>query len=230
MAGRLSRTLGVLALAVVGTTAAQAQMLGPGWYFELAVGKASFRDVTTTDLDGVARDVFDSFELPVQTLSSTLSDTDRSYALTSGYRISPYLSFEASFFRLGAFQYGASGTVSDAGAILPASFRFTYRAKGVLLGAAATLPLGNYLDLRGRAGITNSETRVRIAATVDGQTVNDQFSESSQDFFYGVGVGIKVLEYYRLGVDWMRHDSFGKAGGNGSTDIDNVLMSFSYEY
>lgn len=230
MAAHVSRTLAILALAAAGTSVAQAQMFETGWYFEVALGKASFKDVTTADLDAVTRDFFDSFDLPVQTLTSTLSDTDRSYALTSGYRFNSFLSFEASYFRLGAFQYGSSGTVSEAGTVLPASFNFSYRAKGVLIGTAATLPVGEILELRGRAGIANSETRVRISATVDGQAVADQASESSQDVYFGVGAGIRVLEYYRVGVDWMRHSKVGKANGNGSTDVDNILLSFTYEY
>ena len=229
-AGQIARTLGVLALALVAMPAAQAQMLDRGWYFELGLGKSSFKDVSTAGLDGLTRDFFDSFELPVQTLASTRDDYERSYALVSGYRFSPYFAFEAGLFRLGAVQYAASGTVNDAGTPLPASFNFSYRGKGVLVGGTATLPLGEYFELRGRAGITNSETRVRYFANVNGASVSDQFSESSQDFYYGAGVGLWIGQYYRIGADYMHHDGFGKASGNGSTDVDNLLVSISFQY
>jgi OmpA-OmpF porin, OOP family len=226
----IARAFSILAFVLVHSSAAQAQMLDRGWYFEVALGKATFKDVSTADLDALTRDFFDSFELPVQTLSSTRDDYERSYALLSGYRFSPYLAFEAGLFRLGAVQYAAAGSVSDAGTLLPASFNFSYRAKGVLIGGTATLPLGEYFELRGRAGITNSETRVRYFATVDGVAASDHFSESSQDFYYGAGVGFWIGQYYRIGADFLHHDKFGKAGGNGSTDVDNILLSFTYEY
>jgi OmpA-OmpF porin, OOP family len=223
------RTLGVV-LALGGPAMAQAQILEPGWYFELAVGKAKFKDVSAADIDGVTRNFFDSFALPVQTLNSTLEDKDRSYALVSGYRFLPWLSIEAGFFRLGAFQYRSTGTVSDAGTLRPATFDFSYRAKGVLVGGTAELPLGRYLALRARAGLTNSDTRVRIRASVAADGVQDEYSESSQDFYYGVGAGMNVWDYYRVGIDWMRHNQFGRASGNGSTDVDNILLSFTYSY
>jgi hypothetical protein len=229
-AGLISRILGVLALALAAMPAAQAQMLDRGWYFEMALGKSSFKDVGTADLDVLTQAFFESFELPVQTLTSTRSDYERSYALLSGYRINPYFAFEAGLFRLGAVQYAATGTVSDAGTLLPASFNFSYRAKGVLIGGTATLPLGEFFELRGRAGITNSDTRGRFFAIVDGVSASDQYSESSQDFYYGAGVGFWLGQYYRIGADYMHHDKFGKASGNGSTDVDNLLVSISFQY
>lgn len=219
-----------MALVLLHLPAAQSQMLDRGWYFEAAVGKSSFKDVDTAGLDALTRDFFDSFELPVQTLGSTRSDYEHSYALISGYRFTPYLAVEAGLFRLGAVQYAATATVSDAGALLPASFNFSYRAKGVLIGGTATLPLGEYFELRGRAGITNSETRVRFFATVAGAPASDQYSESSQDFYYGAGVGFWLGQYYRIGADYLHHDGFGKASGNGSTDVDNLLLSISFQY
>ncbi len=227
---RISRILVVLTLAFVQVPAVQAQMLDRGWYFEVGLGKSSFKDVSTPGLDALTRDFFDSYDLPVQTLTSTRSDYEHSYVLVSGYRITPYLAFEAGLFRLGAVQYAAAGTVSDEGALRPASFNFSYRAKGVMLGGTATLPLGEFFELRSRAGITNSDTRVRYYATVNGVSASDQFSESSQDFYYGAGAGLWLGQYYRIGVDYMHHAGFGKSSGNGSTDVDNLLLSISYQY
>jgi opacity protein-like surface antigen len=223
------RTLGVMTLAAL-PAVSTAQMLEPGWTFEVAVGKAKFKDVSATAIDDVARNFFDSFALPVQTLTSSLGYKDRSYALISGYSFYPWLSVEAGLFRLGAFQYQSAGTVNDAGTLRPATFNFSYRAKGVLVGATASLPVGDYLTLRARAGMTNSDARVRISATVATDAVQDEVSNSSQDFYYGVGVGMKVWDYYRVGIDWMSHSKFGKASGSGTTDIDNVLLSFTYTY
>jgi opacity protein-like surface antigen len=233
MSRHILKALCALTLATAVAPAAQAQLMDSGFYFEVAVGKATFKDVTLAGLNGVAENFFgNSFGDPLTYtgISSTLQDKDRSYALISGYRMSPYLSFEAGYFRLGAFQYASSGTVSDGESTAPGTFNFSYRAKGFLVGATATLPVGSYLELRGRAGVASSDTRVKVSYTINGDGESLKGSENSQDFYYGAGVGVNVWDYYRLGLDFMRHSKVGRASGNGTTDVDNILLSFSYVY
>jgi OmpA-OmpF porin, OOP family len=227
------KALCALTLASAISPAAQAQLMDSGFYFEVAVGKATFKDVSLAGLDGLAENFFGnnfSDTLTYEGISSTLQDKDRSYALISGYRMSPYLSFEAGYFRLGAFQYASSGTLSDGVSTAPGTFNFSYRAKGFLVGGTATLPVGSYLELRGRAGVASSDTRVKIAYAIDGDGESVKFSENSQDFYYGAGIGVNVWDYYRLGLDFMRHGKVGRSSGNGTTDVDNILLSFSYVY
>jgi hypothetical protein len=233
MPRQILKTLCALVFAAAVTPAAQAQLMDSGFYFEVAVGKATFKDVTIAGMDGLARNFFGgSFadELTYDGISATLQDKDRSYALISGYRMSPYLSFEAGYFRLGAFQYVSSGTVSDGESTAPGNFNFSYRAKGFLVGATGTLPIGSVLELRGRVGVASSDTRVKVSYSIDGEGETLRGSENSQDFFYGAGVGANVWDYYRIGLDFMRHSKVGRASGNGTTDVDNILLSFSYVY
>lgn len=218
--------LGILTLAA----AAPALALEPGLYFELSMGKSKFKDVDQASLDFAMRDFFESFDLPVQSLSSTLEDTDQSYAITTGYRLNRYLAGEVSYFRLGASQYYGQGTVSDVGNIVPASLWVGYRSKGIAIGGAATLPVGRYLELRARGGISNTDTRVKFTATVESDVLSDKSSDSSQDFYYGAGVGLNFWTYYRIGIDFTKYDGMGKASTTGDTDIDNVQISFSYQY
>jgi hypothetical protein len=222
-----SITLGILALAVA---AAPALALEPGLYFELSVGKSTFKDVDQGSLEAATRNFFESYDLPVQSLSSTLDDTDGSYAITTGYRLNRYLAGEVSYFRLGASQYFGQGIVSDAGVNLPASLWVGYRTKGIAIGGAATLPVGRYLEFRARGGISNTDTRVKFTANVDGDELSDKSSGNSQDFYYGAGVGLNFWTYYRIGVDFTKYDGMGKASTTGDTDIDNVQLSFSYQY
>jgi len=227
MTGRIFTTLGILALAAA---AAPTQALEPGLYFELSLGKSKFKDVDQASLDAGTRDFFDSFDLPVLSLASTLDDTSQSYAITTGYRLNRYLAGEVSYFRLGASQYFGQGTVSDAGVTLPASLWVGYRSKGIAIGGAATLPVGRYLELRARGGISNTDTRVKFTATVDTDTLSDKSSDNSQDFYYGAGVGFNFWTYYRIGIDFTKYDGMGKSSTTGATDIDNVQLSFSYQY
>jgi len=230
MANRISRTLCLLLLAVAVAPAAEAQLLDSGFYMEIGVGRAKFSGVTAADGDAVTRDFFDSFNLPVQTLSSSLKTRDRSNTLLGGYKLNPYFAVEGGFFRLGAYQYSGVGTVDDADTIKPATFAFGYRAKGFLVGGAATLPLGNYLELRARAGFSTTDTRIRYTATAGTDSTHDGFSANSQDIFIGAGVGLRFWDYYRFGVDLMRHNKLGSASGNGNVDVDNLVLSIGFTY
>lgn len=223
---------GLLRLACLALVAASPVVLAlePGLYFELSYGKSKFKDVDRAALDDLTRNFFDSYDLPVLTLGSTLDTKDSSYAITTGYRLNRYLAGEVSYFRLGAFQYFAQGTVDDVGVTRANSFWFGYRTKGVAIGGTATLPVGNAFELRVRGGISNTDTRVKYTATLDGSPITEKFSDSSQDFYYGAGVGLNFSTYYRIGVDWMQYKDMGKSSTTGSTDVDNLQFSFAYQY
>jgi hypothetical protein len=226
MSKQISRILCVLVFAAAMTPAAQAQFNNNGFYIEIGMGKSTFKDVTAADLDEATRALFDDYQLPVQTLSSTLARKDRSMTLITGYRLNPYVTFEGGFFRLGAYQYAATGTVSDEGEILPASLNASFRAKGFLVGATGTLPVGKQLELRGRAGFASTDGRTRVRAAVDGQQDEFHYTENSQDFYYGAGVGLKFWTFYRVGIDLMHHGNVGKE----KADVDNIVLSVSYVY
>jgi opacity protein-like surface antigen len=226
---RLARLLCILAgLAVA--PALQAQYLDRGWTMEIGAGNTTFKDVTRADIDGLTRDFFGSFTLPVQTLNSTLDTSDRSMSVSAGYRFNRWLSAEAGMYFLGSFRYASTGTVNDAGTISPSTFDYRYRARSILLGGTATLPLGRNFELRARAGLSNSDVSIKYKASVGTDSVNDGFSDSSQDFYYGVGAGLVVWDYYRLGVDFLRHDKVGKASTTGSTSVDNVMLTIGFRY
>jgi OOP family OmpA-OmpF porin len=197
---------------------------------EIGAGKSTFKDVAKSDLDVVTRDFFDSFTLPVQTLNSTLDTTDRSLALLAGYRFNRWFAAEAGMYSLGSFRYAAAGTVNDAGTISPATFTFGYKVRGILMGGTATLPLGRSFELRARAGLSSTDVRVKYSATVGTDTLADKYSDTSQDLYYGVGAGMVVWDYYRIGVDYLHHAGVGKASSTGTSDVDNVLLSVGFRY
>lgn len=224
---RVSIPLAILAVAAM---APAAHALEPGLYFELSLGKSEFKDVEIGALDQATQNFFASYQLPVLSLNSSLDTRDRSYSITTGYRLNRYIAGEVSYFRLGAFQYSAQGTVDDAGVARPAGFWVGYRTKGVAIGGAATLPLGPSFELRARGGVSNTDTRLKFTASVEDSELSDKSSDSSQDFYYGVGVGMNFWTYYRIGVDWMKWKDMGKSSTTGSTDVDNLMFSFAYQY
>lgn len=230
MAGRIAATLGALGLCVLATPAAQA--MEEGWFMELAIGRASFTDVSAADLEEPTRNFFEAdLSLNVDSLDGTVKTTDRSYAVISGYRFNENWAMETGFFRLGAFQYRATGTVSDGGGSYPAFFNLSFRAKGVMFGVSGTQPIGDLFEVRGRAGISSSDTRIKFSAGVQSSVLPEtKYSASSQDFYIGAGVGMYLWDYYRVGFDWMRHRNIGKPSYTYKANVDNLLLSISYIY
>jgi OmpA-OmpF porin, OOP family len=226
---RIARLLCILAVAFAAVPV-QAQYLDRGWTLELAAGRTTFKDVGKADLDLFTRDFFDYYALPVQTLASTLDTRDRSLGVQAGYRFNRWLAADVGFFSLGSFQYAATGTVNDAGTISPAGFTFGYTVRGITLGGTATLPLGRNLELRARAGITNSDVKISYSATVATDSLVDGYSDSSQDLYYGVGAGFVVWDYYRIGVDYLHHDKVGKSSSTGTSSVDNVMLTVGFRY
>lgn len=230
MAGHLARILGVLAFVTMAAPA-QAQFLGPGWFFEVGVGEANFSGAKRSELDALTGAFFDSFNLTVDSLDSTLSRKDRSYAINSGYRFNDYLQMETTYYRLGAFQYAAAGSVSDQGGSYPATMNFSFRAKGVMFGVAGTYPFADRFELRGRVGLSTTSTRLRYAAALSGQgSVADKVTASSQDFYFGAGVGMYLWDYYRVGIDFTHHRDVGKSELTYSSDVNNLMLTLGYRY
>ena len=228
MAGRFARFLGVVAVAGLMAPAAQAAMY-EGWTFEVAVGKATFKDANIADLDALAVGFFDSYTIDFAPQQSTLDDTDRSYALISGYRFNRNWAMDVGYFRLGAFQYATTGII-DNDPNSTGGFEIGFRAKGAFVGVSGMLPLGETFELRGRAGLSSTDTRLRFSAAALGGGVSDKLNASSQDFYIGAGVGATFWEVYRVGLDWMHHRKVGKSQLTYSTDVDNILLSVGFQY
>lgn len=230
MARRFTRILGVLALSFMVMPAAQAMQ--DGWFFEVAAGQANFSDVKINDIEGMSAGFFwREYGADFTTLESSLKQKDRSYALISGYRFNRQLALEVSYIRLGAFQYQGLGQVEESDTTLSVPVTWTFRAKGVGFGVAGTLPIGDRFELRGRAGLTTSDTRLRNRFSVNGQQFpRTSWTASSQDFYVGAGVGVNLGYYYRVGIDWMRHRNVGKGHLTYRANVDNLLLSFNYQY
>lgn len=226
------RNAGKWAVLVLGAMTAPAAMaLEEGWSFEVAMGQARFTDVKAADIDPLTVDFFSQFELEVGPGgTSSVKTRDRSYALITSYRLNEHWGFDTGYFRLGAFQYGWMGTVGGQGNFVPGSFNLSFRAKGILFGAMYSYRLGEIFEVRGRGGISTSDTRLKYSATVQATTVADALKASSQDFYFGVGVGANIGDYYRVGIDWMRHRNMGKPSLTYRADVDNIMASFSYMY
>ena len=146
-------------------------------------------------------------------LQSTGSDRrDSGYAITLGWRFSPYLAAEAAFTDLGEGKYTVA--VDDGGTVSNATVRV--QSTGVLLALAGTWPLHEKVSLEGRAGayLGKNETRVRGVMTgpLGSQDFNNLLgSESKAGLAAGVGAVFALNDTWalRAGYDYM-DKAFGK--------------------
>jgi hypothetical protein len=218
-------------MAVVAAPAVQAAGgMGDNWSFEIGVGQATYSDMRVGELDAGTTALLGDFGFTPDG-SSTLKRRDRSYSIITSYRFNDNWAFETGYFRLGAFQYTAPGTAGSGETSAPGVFHEGFRAKGVMLGAAYIYPLTEMFEIRGRAGLGTTNTRVKQSLVINAATLTDKFSASSQDFYVGVGVGLNLGYYYRLGFDYMLHRDVGKPRlTQYDSDVSNLLLSMTYRY
>jgi Outer membrane protein beta-barrel domain len=125
-----------------------------------------------------------------------LDDSDTAWQAFIGWRLSPYLSLQAAYIDYGgpSDDFSASGSSGN------------YRAElsGFAPTIIGTLPLGP-IELSAKAGyyFYDLEISANIDAPLDPQFNSD---ESGEDFMYGVGVGLTLLERLSAKLEYERID------------------------
>jgi hypothetical protein len=169
----MTRTLAVAAVALLGMGQAFAQGMGEdnerGFYFGGGVGQFN---VELDGLDGVDEAI------------ENLDADDTSWKAFVGYRLNPYLSFEAAYLDFGRPQDDFTGTGS--------SGDYTVELSGFAPYIVGTVPVGP-VELSARAGyyIYDLKTSVDIDDLGDDVFTSD---DSGEDFVYGVGAGLTLFE------------------------------------
>ncbi|HEY0685389.1 MAG TPA: outer membrane beta-barrel protein [Steroidobacter sp.] len=201
-----------------------------GWYFGATGGQAQ-ADLDRAEYDAGIEGVFAQIGAPLTSGSSDLEDTDVSWSLFGGYRLSPFFSLEAGYIDLGASEYRASGTVNPPGPSpsTTASYSADVEVSGFTAAAIGMLPLGEMFQLHGQAGVlfTNLEISQAISLTGFGAD-SDRRSSDSRDFFFGVGGGLNIGEQWTLNLDWQRFKDVGDEDETGETDIDRISLGVIY--
>jgi Outer membrane protein beta-barrel domain len=174
MKNGLTAALAVAAFAAA--SAAQAQDNESGIYAGAGVG--SF-DVQIDDFDDVDA-----------TLDRYDSD-DTAWKAFVGWRVSPYLAFEAAYVNLG----------SPDDEIIPGT-DLTLETDGFAPYIVGTIPIGDWFELFAKAGYYWYDTEARISTAV-GSVSED---ESDSTFTWSAGAGVNVFERVNIRLEYEQFD------------------------
>jgi OOP family OmpA-OmpF porin len=215
-----------LALAV---TSATTMAEGSGWYFGLAAGRSQ-ADLDQAELDEIVLDTFFSVGFPVITGSSTLEDTDTTWSVVAGYRLTPFIALEASYTDFGAAEYRSSGTVNPPGPTpsAPASYSVDFAAKGFTVAAVGAIPLGEMFDIHARAGILFADMEISQTASIGAGSASETYSADSRDLLYGLGVGLHLKERWSFNLDWQQFKDVGDEDETGESDLDTLSLGIAF--
>jgi hypothetical protein len=198
----MSRVIAAAAIAPLGVGTALAQDMGVenerGFYFGGGVGQFN---VELDGLDGVDEAIED------------LDADDTSWKAFVGYRLNPYISFEAAYLDFGRpnDEFTATGSSGD----------YTVELAGFAPYIVGTVPVGP-VELSARAGyyIYDLETSVDIDDLGDDVFTSD---DSGEDFVYGVGVGLTLFERLNARLEYEIIDLTG-------ADADAFWLSGSWRF
>ena len=201
---------------------------GGGWYFGVTGGEAKAADLDQATLDDIVLFAFESNGAEVLSGSSTFDDSDTSFSLFGGYRFSEYFAVEAGYVDFGTVEYRSSGMVDLIGSPMPATYSIDFEAKGFTATAVGSVPLGTAFDLHGRAGILFADTKITETASIASFSDRFSYSANSQDFFYGLGVGLHLAQHWSFSLDWQQFKDVGDDEETGESDVNRLSLGVIY--
>jgi hypothetical protein len=119
-------------------------------------------------------------------------EDDTAYKFFAGYRMNPYLAFEAAYVNLG----------KPSGAVVP-GFNVDQSVDGFAPYVVGTIPLGRYFELNGRVGYYFYDANMRQESAANGRV---QFDEESNALAWGAGIGANIGEKFNVKFEYERFD------------------------
>lgn len=227
MSKRIGWAVGVGLVLSMASTSSWAE--GGGWYFGVTGGQAE-PDLNQAVLDEI---VLDGFSVVGTVLdgSSTLDDSDTSFSLFGGYRFSQYVAVEAGYVDFGTAEYRASGLIDPFGPqpTLPATYSADFEVAGFTATAVGAIPIGAMFDVHGRAGILFADTEINEVVAISNASESASYSANSEDFFYGLGVGLQMGQNWSFSLDWQQFKDVGDDDETGETDVNRLSLGVSYK-
>lgn len=227
-ASRIVGVAAVFAVLMPGMAAAQGN-----WYAGASVGQSR----TSSDL--VANR--ESTVVNGTATGSTLDGKDTAVRVFGGYRLSPWLSLEASYTDLGNARLTTGTLALDPPN--PGTFSETRSVSGFGAGLAVSAPIGERASVFAR--VSAQRARTQADATLDGDimftTGNTNDRHRSTTFTetvatYAVGAEWKVNPGLALRLEWERWPKVGKAfaigasGTTGEADMDFYSLGLLYRF
>jgi hypothetical protein len=109
---------------------------------------------------------------------------------------------------------------------------------GFQLSVLGAWPLTSNWEIFGRLGTLFATNRLSVALTVHGDVFaqpggtrqSDDFSQSSQDTFVGLGISRRFYDVYDLRLEYQRVMDAGKEITGGEGDIDVALLGITVTF
>lgn len=219
-------TAAVATVALLGASASVAQ--DTGFYVGADVGQSSI-DSNQRGLDSTVVAAFESFGVTVLDGSSEVSEDAFTWGLIVGYRVLPYLAFEASYGDLGSFEYKARGTLSNGVSVTDGRVHIEANGQGPTLSALGILPIRDLWSVYARAGVAFMDVDYDISVTVDDQSASDSLSRSSENFLWGVGAGF-TGGHWTTRVEYQQITDVGDNDVIGKADVSRIVLGVIYRF
>ncbi|MDY6944121.1 MAG: outer membrane beta-barrel protein [Pseudomonadota bacterium] len=200
-----------------------AQAAQPGFYVGGFYGKAE-KQIAIGEFDTYATtQVFPSsnVQLSVDSMTSTLDDSDSAFGFLAGYRFNTHLAVEGGYVSLGNVGYRANATGNITGVPTDAVLNVDTETSGITVAALGIWPLSYRWEVYGRAGALFSSNDFRaFYDDVQQSPRRAEFSESDVDFVAGIGTSYNFLEIYDVRLEFQRiFDAGDKTTGEADADV-----------
>ncbi|HET8692220.1 MAG TPA: outer membrane beta-barrel protein [Steroidobacteraceae bacterium] len=219
----LCRTAG-LALGLVLVSSARAAE--PGWYFVGFGGESSASGLDVSGSEDRLDDLFDSVDVDVVDVTSTVDDSDTGFGLAGGYQLNDHFAFEIAYVDLGSVGSRHVATVTDGVQQETAEVDFQTSADGAAVSVLGILPIGERFSVYGRLGLSFLSATGTASITVDGVTQRPRQSDQKTDPVYGVGVEYAIGKYSAVRLSWDRYTDIGTENVSGDIDGDLIALGF----
>jgi hypothetical protein len=137
-------------------------------------------------------------------------ESDNTYKLFAGYRLSKFLSFELDYINLG----------KPSGAVVP-GFNVDSSVDGFAPYVIGTLPLGKWFEVYARLGYYFYDANVGVESQLGGRV---EFDEESQDLVYGAGIGANIGERFNVRFEYEKFDL------QGLDDADSLWLTGAWKF
>ncbi len=124
-------------------------------------------------------------------ISSITKSDDNAWKVFGGYRVNPYLAFEAAYIDFGrpSDRFDATGTDGN----------YRVDLSGFAPYVIGTVPL-DPVELFGKIGYYFYDVNVRVDFDAPGPDIDSKHSDS--DFLYGGGIGVTLLERLAIRAEY----------------------------
>ena len=210
------------ALALAGAMSV-AQAGQPGFYVGGLYGQGE-KQIDIQGFDTYATtQVFPSpnVQLTVESMTSSLDDSDAGFGFLAGYRFNSHLAVEGGYLDIGKVSYRANARGNITGIPTDAVLNVDTETAGIAVSALGIWPLSYRWEVYGRAGALFSSNDFRaFYDDVEQNPRRSEFSENDVDILAGVGTSYNFLEIYDLRLEFQRvFDAGDKATGEADVDL-----------